>query len=156
GSLDVCEACVADSECGVDNQPSADYRCVPMYYPAPPNRFPDQDTGFCLKVFAPGGCQRPYAITLTDRLSLSDPELQSFCGINESLATCPAVRALETDQRCQGGTDADCPVSGLCRDVGGLPDRCTYLCELPAQCPAGPPADTCGSSGGGGDDYCGG
>ncbi len=30
-------------------------------------------------------------------------------------------------------------------------NRCTYPCDLPVQCPAGAPADNCGS---GGDDCC--
>ncbi|MDH3656383.1 MAG: hypothetical protein OEN21_19145, partial [Myxococcales bacterium] len=69
---------------------------------------------------------------------------------------CPAVRALLSDTQCPGGTDDQCPTGGICRDVGSLPDRCTYLCVIPAQCPAGSPADSCGSCGSGGDDCCGG
>jgi hypothetical protein len=158
GSLDVCEECVADSQCGEDNAPSDAHRCVPMYYPTDPEtRFPNSDTGFCLKVFEPGGCVQPYAITIDDRPSLSDPPLRSYCGINEELATCSAVRALETNQSCPGGIDGACPTSGLCRDVGGLSDRCTYPCGDLVECKAAPvPGSTCGSSGSGGDDYCGG
>jgi hypothetical protein len=157
GSRDVCETCVADSECGVDGVPSEEHRCVPMYYPGPPTRFPDGATGFCLKTFAPGGCEQPYAITISDRASLSDPTLRSYCGINEALATCSAVRALEFNQTCPSGDDTDCPVGGLCRDVGGLANRCTYLCNDVVECKESPvPGSTCGSSGSGGDDYCGG
>jgi len=154
GSLETCEECVADSECGESEAPSDDHRCVPMFYDD--MRFPDDATGFCLKIFSPGGCQQPYAITIPDRQSLSDPQARSYCGINEILATCPAVRALVQNDPCPGGENTECPVSGLCRDVGGLPDRCTYPCGLPAQCPADPPADGCGSPGSGGEDYCGG
>ncbi len=156
GSRAECQTCVADSECGDQGAPSEDFRCVPMFYPDASTRFPDADTGFCLKIFEPGGCRQPYAITITDRSSLSDPTLRSYCGINELLVTCTAVRALELNQECPGGDDGECPTGGLCRDVGGLPDRCTYLCGLPAQCPPDPPANTCGASGGGGDDFCGG
>jgi len=68
--------------------------------------------------------------------------------------TCPAVRALLNDQRCPNGTDEECPPSGICREVGNLQNRCTYVCGLDAQCPADPPADDCNGSG---DDlYCGG
>lgn len=154
GSQDVCETCVADSECGDEGAPSTSLRCVEMEYQGDP--FPGDGTGFCLKIFSPGGCEQPYAIRITDRESLSGDPLQSYCGINELLATCPAVRALTQNETCPGGEDGECPASGLCKDVGGLPNRCTYLCGLPAQCPADPPANTCGSSGSGGNDYCGG
>jgi hypothetical protein len=155
GSLDVCEACVADSECGVDNQPSADYRCVPMYYPAPPNRFPDQDTGFCLKT-TEGGCERPFSITLFDRPTLTDPLSQDdYCGMNELLVACPAVRALILDVQCPGGTPEECPTSGLCEKVGDLDDRCTYACDVDQQClPVGNPANP--NPGSRCNNYCGG
>jgi len=155
GSRAECETCVFDSECGDGGVPSEDFRCVPMYYPDESTRFPDADTGFCLKIFEPGGCQRPYAVPITDRQSLSDSTLRSYCGIDEALTTCPAVNALRADDECPGGDDAECPTGGLCRDLG-LPNRCTYLCGLPAQCPAVAPADTCGNSGSGSDDFCGG
>jgi len=156
GSLDVCEECVADSQCGEDGAASDAHRCVPMYYEMVDNRFPDSDTGFCLKTTT-GGCVRPYSVTLFDRPSLSDLAGQTnFCGVDEDIVTCPAVRALLGDAECPGGSDDECEIGGICRDVGSLQDRCTYLCGLPAQCPGDPPADTCGSSGSGGDDYCGG
>jgi hypothetical protein len=153
GSRQVCETCVADSECGVDGVPSEEHRCVPMYYQGDP--FPDQQTGFCLKTFSPGGCVQPYAIRISDRESLSDPQTGSYCGIVEVLATCPAVRALDRNDSCL--EDTDCPASGLCRSVGGLPLRCTYRCTDETQCDEPPnPGSTCGSSGSGGDAYCGG
>jgi len=156
GSRDVCEACVADSECGDDGEPSDAYKCVPMYYPDTQTRFPDEETGFCLKT-TDDGCQRPYAITLVSRPTLSDPNSSDdYCGINEALTTCPAVAALVADARCPNGTDEECETGGICRQVGNLQNRCTYFCSLAAQCPPAPPADTCGSSGSGGDDYCGG
>lgn len=155
GSLDVCEECVADSECGDGGEPSSEFRCIPMYYPNDQTRFPDEETGFCLEVFSPGGCEQPYAIRISDRASLSDDQEQSYCGINESLATCPAVRALDSNTTC--GQDTDCPESGLCRAVGGLADRCTYLCTDETQCDKpGNPGSTCGASGSGNEDYCGG
>lgn len=155
GSLGTCEACVADSECGDNGAPSTAYRCVRMDYPVG-TPFPDEMTGFCLKT-TEGGCERPYSITLFNQPSLSEPNVQEdYCGINEALATCPAVRALEYDEKCPNGTDEECEPSGLCRQVGNLQYRCTYLCGLPVQCPAAAPADTCGSSGSGGDSYCGG
>jgi hypothetical protein len=158
GSRDVCETCVADSECGDDGAPSEAHRCVEMSYQG--ERFPDDDTGFCLKT-TEGGCERPYAITLSDRPSLSEPSVErDYCGINENLATCPAVRALEHDQQCPDGRDDECPPSGVCREVGSLPKRCTYPCASLIEClpdnPPGRPGSTCGSSASGGEDYCGG
>jgi len=158
-SLETCEACVADSECGLEGSPSEEHRCVEMFYPTG-ERFPDDETGFCLKVFAPGGCEQPYAIRISDRESLSGDPLESYCGINETLATCPAVRALSQNDACPLGEDSECPQSGLCRDVGGLPNRCTYPCASVVEClendPDGRPGSTCASSGSGGDKYCGG
>jgi hypothetical protein len=135
---------------------SEDYRCVEMRYEG--ERYPDGDAGFCLKVFSIGGCEQPYAIRISDRPSLSGDPLESYCGVNETLATCPAVRALDQNQpQCPGGEDTQCPESGLCRDVGGLSNRCTYLCSSVVECMSPPaPGSTCGSSGSGGDDYCGG
>ena len=156
GSLDVCEECVSDSQCGDGGAASEAHRCVPMFYVNPDDRFPNDQTGFCLKS-TDGGCVRPYSVTLFDRASLSDlAGGADYCGVDEEIVTCPAVRALLADAECPGGSDDECPVGGICRDVGSLQNRCTYLCGLPAQCPGGPPADTCGSSGSGGDDYCGG
>ena len=156
GNLEVCEECVSDSQCGEDGQASAAHRCVPMYYEMMDNRFPNSDTGFCLKS-TEGGCVRPYSVTLFDRPSLSDVSSRAdYCGVDEDIVTCPAVRALLGDAQCPGGTADQCPTGGICRDVGSLQDRCTYFCVIPAQCAAGSPADTCGSSGSGGDDYCGG
>jgi hypothetical protein len=165
GSRETCEECVADSECGENGNASEAHRCVEMFYPVG-ERFPDVETGFCLKVFAPGECAQPYAIRISDRESLSGDPLESYCGINETLATCPAVRALKDrlNEACRN--DDDCPESGLCLNVGGLPDRCTYRCASVVEClendPDGTPGSTCDSSGAGGSggsggyDYCGG
>jgi hypothetical protein len=157
GSRAQCEPCVADSECGDEGEPSDAYKCVPMYYPDAQTRFPDAETGFCLKR-TDGGCQRPYAITLVSRPTLSAPSsTDDYCGINEALATCPAVAALVADERCPNGTDEECEISGICRQVGNLQNRCTYFCTDVVECKEAPvPGSTCGSSGSGGDDYCGG
>jgi len=157
GSLAVCDECIADSECGDEGEPSEAYKCVPMYYPNDQTRFPDEEIGFCLKT-TDGGCERPYAITLRDRGTLSEPSSSDdYCGVNEELATCPAVAALVADERCPNGTDEECEPSGICRQVGNLQNRCTYLCSDVVECKNAPvPGSTCGSSGSGGDDYCGG
>jgi hypothetical protein len=152
GSVATCEECMSDTECGEEGN-----RCVAMTYQGDP--YPDMLTGFCLKTFTVGDpCERPYLVPLLGRDSLSGPPAANYCGINEGTVTCPAVLALLNDVGCPTGEDADCPTGGLCRDfAGGLAeDRCTYLCGLPAQCPAAEPANTCGSSGSGSGDYCGG
>ncbi|MBW2381024.1 MAG: hypothetical protein JRG70_15985 [Deltaproteobacteria bacterium] len=152
-SRETCQTCVSDSECKeVGN------RCVAMTYQGAP--YPDMQTGFCLKT-TEGGCEQPYSITLSMRPSLSGPPNDNYCGINEQLATCPAVRALVDNQQCLSGDPQECPQpSGLCEQVGDLQNRCTYPCASVVEClennPEGRPGSTCGSSGSGSDDYCGG
>ena len=154
GSVNVCEPCVADSECSDNGDPTATYRCVPMFYPNPQTRFPDDQTGFCMKT-TEGDCERPYSIPLPNRPSLSAPSVGvDYCGIDEQVVTCPALRALELAVGCANGTS--CPPSGICTKVGDVSDQCTYSCSQALQCPAGAPADTCGSCGSGGGDCCGG
>lgn len=156
GSLDVCEECVADSECGDEGEPSEAYRCVPMFYAG--ERFPDEETGFCLKSIALGGsCSNPYRIVLT-RPSLSGGAPDDYCSINEELATCPAVRALLSDTECDPANgDEDCPPAGICRELPGDLNRCTYLCSDLVECKNPPaPGSTCGASSSGNGDYCGG
>ena len=156
GSLEVCEACVADSECGANGDPGATYRCVEMFYQG--TRHPNENMGFCLKT-TEGNCEQPYAISdpFQDRPSLSGPPLDDYCGINEALATCEAVRALELNLRCDGGTKEECPQpSGLCEQVGTLLNRCTYPCNDVTECKDPPaPGSTC-DSGPDSVDYCGG
>jgi hypothetical protein len=158
GSLETCEECVADSECGETNN-----RCVVMFYRG--DRHPTAEAGYCLKT-TEGDCERPYAIPLADRASLSGGAIEEYCGINEELATCEAVRALlNDDPRCADGDNLQCPQpSGKCREVGTLQNRCTYFCSGVTQCDEPPnPGSTCGSSSGSGGsggsaggDYCGG
>jgi hypothetical protein len=152
GSLETCEECVADSECGEDGN-----RCVPMTYDGA--RYPNEGIGFCLKSIDLGGsCANPYRIVVR-RTSLSGAAADDYCGINEDLATCQAVRALLADTPCNPvNADQDCPQpAGLCRELPGVLNRCTYLCSDVVECKSPPaPGSTCGSSGSGGDDYCGG
>ena len=163
GSLEVCEECVSDSQCGDEGDASDAHRCVPMFYGPEDVRFPNDEVGFCLKSIELGGmCINPFRIPLT-RTSLSGAEADDYCGINEELATCPAVRALLEDQDCNPANgDADCPQpSGLCRELPGTDQhRCTYFCasdhRVFGRRSRRQPGSTCGSSGSGGDDYCGG
>jgi hypothetical protein len=152
GDRETCELCVSDRDCG-----EAGNRCVPMTYDGP--RYPNEESGFCLKSIDLGGsCTNPYRIVIT-RKSLSGAEADDYCGINEDLSTCPAVRALLADDPCDPANgDQDCPQpAGLCRELPGLLNGCTYLCGDVVECKSPPaPGSTCGSSGSGGDPYCGG
>ena len=143
-----CEPCDTDDNC------AAGHHCVPMFFMGSP-----RPTGYCLKQFDPAeGCEQPFSVLLSDRTSLSGATGHTYCGINETLTTCEAVRALLNDQECSSGMDSDCPEGGLCRTLGGVAtNRCTYPCDLGAQCPNGAPANTCGRGGSpDGPNYCGG
>ena len=151
-----CENCESDVDCG---DPGT--RCVPMTYGGEPfngERYPDSESGFCLKSIALGGsCENPYRIVLT-RVSLSGAEADDYCGINEELTTCEAVLALLADTPCDPENgDADCPEpAGLCRELPGMLNRCTYLCSSIFECLPEPlPGWTC-DSGPDSEDYCGG
>jgi hypothetical protein len=155
-SRQTCETCLADSEC-IEN-----HRCVAMTYKGV--RHPDSNTGFCLKSSVLGGsCTNPYRIVIS-RTSLSGAPEDDYCGINEGLSICEAVRALLKDDPCDPANgNADCPQPsehddvGLCKELPGMVDTCTYQCSSIVECPSSPvPGSTCGSSGSGDDDYCGG
>jgi len=144
GSLEVCDACVADSECGDSTGASDAFKCVPLNYQG--DRFPDDTTGFCLKSIELGGsCSNPYRIVV-EETSLSGAEADDYCGINEDLTTCPAVQALLADTPCDPENgDEDCPQpAGLCRELPGVVNRCTYPCESLVECVT--PGSTCNQS----------
>ncbi len=144
GSVRLCESCAADSECPTNA------RCVPLQFMAA-----DRGTYCLTDRDSAGGCERPFAATLTGRTTASGVEERRFCGPNEALVTCEAVRALLDDAMCPGGMDEECPMSGLCESVDGLANRCTYACSDPTQCKAPPSAgNTCGDTAP--NDYCGG
>lgn len=150
GSREICEPCLSDSDC------MDELFCVPMLYLNTPRA-----GGYCLKEFAPGGCEQPFVIELEDRTTLSAVTKQSYCGINENLATCEAVNGLLDNLGCPSGQDEECPQpSGLCRDVGGAASRCTYECGNPIQCldpTTSPSQSSCGNGDTSGEpDYCGG
>jgi hypothetical protein len=138
-----CQSCDTDANCF-----DGEHYCVPMTY-----KGQAREEGYCLKASA-NGCSEPYTIETTSRTSLSGATAAKYCGINESVTTCEAVRALVTNQSCSGA-DTDCPEGGLCRKVGTLSNRCTYQCSLAVHCPADAPANTCDTTTGG-VTYCGG
>jgi hypothetical protein len=132
-----CDACDTDANCATPN-----HFCVPMRY-----KGSDRPGGYCLKeTTSAGGCTRPFTVPLTARTSLSGITNRTYCGINETLATCEAVRARLDDQACPGGLDSECPQGGICRTVGVTSNTCTYACGEAAECVSPPsPSSTCGT-----------
>jgi len=157
GSLGVCEECVADSECGDGMGASDAFKCILLDYQDDP--FPDTDHGFCLKSVTLGdSCTNPYRIVI-ERPSVSEAPRDEYCAINEDLTTCPAVRALLADTACNPENgEADCPQpAGVCRELPGAVNRCTYPCNGETQCDEPPnPGSTCGPGAADVGDYCGG
>ncbi len=143
-----CRSCISDSDC------ESNHQCVPMQYPSGTPR----EGGYCLELS--GSCGEPYTVLLSGRTTLSDVTGESYCGINEDLTTCDAVRALEDNLRCDsllkgdgqcwpnGGTVADAiEVPGaLCRKFEGIAgERCTYECEGNQECPSAATVSVCGA-----------
>jgi len=110
---------------------------------------------YCLKDSAPTLCAQPFLIGIS--ATSLDGHAATYCGINQTLTTCEAVRALVDNRTCPGGMDRECPVAGLCRQVGLAANRCTYQCGGAVQCDAAPnPGSTCGAGTTGSVFYCGG
>jgi hypothetical protein len=148
-----CAPCTNDRQCEDGS------RCIAMSFAGEPHGY------YCLPD-AGSGCTQPFSVWM-ERVSLSGEAATTYCGINELLTTCEAVLALLQNGRCSG-TDGLCSPDGIapevdvpgaiCRVVGGLPDRCTYACQLPSECLDPPTAGyTCGDgAGGGAPSWCGG
>jgi hypothetical protein len=133
-SRGTCESCFSDSNCA-----EADHRCVKMAYQGEP--FPSEIFGFCLKLIddeASEDCIPPFIVPLEERASMSGGSKQDYCGIDEALATCDAVRAFHSEVACPGGRDDECPDGGICRGVQANGNRteyrCTYACEGTPEC----------------------
>ncbi len=131
-SVQQCLTCQSDSEC------AADHKCVNLSFGEGANQ--KQIGNFCLQVEVSGtACPRPYRAVIQGRASLNDPTLRNYCGINEALTTCAAVL-----QRLDAGNAPDCTSDdmcglpgeddGVCGDVLGLGDKCTYRCDNVNQC----------------------
>lgn len=139
--------------CTNDRQCKDDRKCVPLEFEGAPRGH------YCLRPLVMGvGCAEPYTVDLVARSTINGAATNTYCGIDEALTTCEAVRAMQEFERCP---DTTCPDGGLCRQVGTLGgDRCTIPCAAADQCLPGSNAETCG----GGDDtsdppepdYCGG
>lgn len=128
-SLGTCQACLSDDEC------FGDAACVPM-------RFEGAERGhYCLARPPAGGCaahEPPYRVAVADRVSRSGAPAGVYCGVNEDLTTCDAVRGALRGATCSEGSDT-CGVGGLCAFVGpmgGGSFTCTYRCTSDFQCPS--------------------
>ena len=163
GSRGVCETCVADSECGDRGRAGGRYKCVPMYYPNVETPLPRMtETGFCLKsIDRMVVASEPYAIRcpIADSAVRTEPN-DDYCGINEALTTCPAVRALVADASCNPANDWTRIARSRVASVGEWA-TCRIAAPISAATSSNAralpvPGSTCGSSGSGGDKYCGG
>jgi hypothetical protein len=151
GTRGPCETCTSDSDCA-----DADHRCVEMTYLA--QRFPNDQTGFCLQIATPLSegppptydCPTPYVTVLVDARSLSGGDLDSYCGIRQDLTTCVAVRAHQDAWNCANRGDDACPVGGLCDWIKteDWEELCTYACQDTSEC-QGPGGEACSTG------YCG-
>lgn len=139
GSVDICEPCLADSECA----DAPGNRCVPMEFNGAA-----RPGGFCLPRAA-GGCTAPLTVTYSTA-SLSGAASESYCGIDQDTVTCEAVLDLFASADCLSGEDVECGCvrnvdgdcigdgqGGLCRTVGGQANKCTYGCGSASQCSGG-------------------
>jgi hypothetical protein len=123
-----CGACRADSECR-----EADDACVPMTFRG------DSHGGYCLPRVGTPGCARPFATPTPERASLSGATPAVYCGLNEDVTTCEAVRDLVAGTSCSAADDCGSRAldDARCETVGAIPNLCTYSCGTATQCPAG-------------------
>ncbi len=151
GTRGTCETCRSDIDCA-----DTDHRCVEMSYLD--QRFPDDETGFCLRIATPLSedpapeydCEAPYVTPLIEGRSLSDGELDTYCSIRQNLTTCFAVLAHQGAWSCAGRGDVACPVGGFCEWIRdeAWQELCTYSCENASEC-QGPGGEACSQN------YCG-
>jgi hypothetical protein len=144
GSIGICGACVADSQCVGGDQAQPIARCVPMEHDGLP-----RPGGYCLRRETEG-CQSNVFTTLLTAESLSGASPELYCGIRQDVVTCEAVVDLTEDVECPFQDDRECGcqrdaygtclapgVGGVCAEVSGEPYRCTYPCDNSTQCPIG-------------------
>jgi hypothetical protein len=132
GKLEVCQACLADSECLGGNLPEPAARCVPTTFGT--NGQPHGS--YCLQRVGPSGCTVPYSVSIS-AVSTSGAPLEPYCGINQATTTCEAVRDMVGGTACE--TDANCGAGqgGLCQRISVVTPfvRCTIPCSMATQCP---------------------
>ena len=124
-SLSTCQACRSDTEC------PANHGCVDMEYRGAVHG------SYCLpdgKVL--GMCLAPYRVPLQNKASRSGT-VSDWCGVNESLTTCEAVRQ-RTTSTMACATDMDCGApmldDAVCVRESVIGRRCTYPCSNALQC----------------------
>jgi hypothetical protein len=128
-NVGTCLPCLADSEC------TAGRKCIALEFPQGTPR-----GHYCMLERPSEGCTTapmPWTVGLGNRTTRSGIASLSFCGINESLTTCEAVRAAVEDGAgvgCAVDNDSACPTGGLCAETEEG-TRCTYLCGNSLQCP---------------------
>lgn len=126
GSVGICEACAADSECQGGNTSNPTARCVAMTFNGS-----QRSGGYCLLRKSRNACPAVeagfplgYFWGSVSRASLSGAAAESYCTLTEQLTTCEAVldyrdgRTCSSDAQCGGGK------GGLCRY-----GYCTYPCQ---------------------------
>lgn len=124
GTLDSCQPCLADSECGMNQG------CVEL-------TFGSVTQGYCLvDGIAAGGCPEPYVVPHNNVTSRSGVT-SDWCGINDQVTSCVAVRQRTKDYpSCMNSTTCGLPGEddAFCVDegIGGM--VCTYACTQDRQC----------------------
>jgi hypothetical protein len=150
GDVGTCEPCTNDLQC------SANHRCIPMEFPVGTSH-----GYFCLEEAMPT-CEQPYLVFINEQ-SISGADAVNYCGFDQNITTCQAVRALEQGWRCEGDDGKCCSGSvalvdgmcdsnapevdvpgALCRQVGAGANRCTYACATALDCPSAGPPSSCG------------
>jgi hypothetical protein len=123
-SAGICQPCIADSQCRTD------HRCIEL-------NFRDAALGtFCLKRMSTG-CNEPFTINVT-RESIAGLAAENYCGINEDDTTCAAIADAIASKECEDADECGAMMGdGLCEQVGGQENRCTYPCGVSAHCPDG-------------------
>jgi hypothetical protein len=150
-SVALCGACTADSECKIGGATTI-ARCISMTFgPSATLR-----GGYCLEAVS-SGCDKPYGSTSLMKLtavSASNAASTDYCGINQELVTCEAIRDMQdandtirctnssTSQpddtlcgctRNSSGTCIDAGKGGLCRSINSA-NRCTIQCGNGTDC----------------------
>jgi hypothetical protein len=139
-SIDVCRACVADSECLGAELATPTARCVPMTFGT------DTTTkrgSYCLAVATETSCAQPFKVNIS-ATSVSGVA-GVFCGINQTATTCEAVLDMGASRSCTADASCGTGVGGLCKDfdLSSASDlRCTIPCGSNDQCTSG---KTCSS-----------
>jgi hypothetical protein len=110
---------------------------------------------YCLEAVS-SGCDKPFGSTSVMKVttvSISGAAVDDYCGINQELVTCEAIRdmldfddktrcgnasGVATDSLCgchrdSTGTCTDAGTGGLCRSINGA-NRCTIQCGGGAEC----------------------